>query len=381
MQRSSNQPIRGILDQFGSQPGTAAAIGLPIPVIDPLPATYARPLWSVVIPTYHCAHYLRETLRSVLAQDPGPDCMQIEVVDDHSTRDDPETEVRSIGGERVAFHRNPRNLGAIGNFNTCIRRARGQWVHILHGDDLVEPDFYRTLEDCMHQHPAAALLASRCRYIDGQSNLGQVSDRIPLLESFTTDPSPLFLDNQLRTPAVVVRRNFYECHGGFLDSLIHTADWEMWCRAIARQGGVMVDRPLARYRMFPGSDTSRLMRTAENLRDTARLGALLSQSYAHFDLPRFLERLRLAGWNQLQHFQDLGDEDAIRAHLEFCALLRVTDLNPRLLLKQYLKSIPLVRHLAATVRHLRSSRSGTSPSGRSGDASGEPSRHLQEPQP
>ena len=52
-----------------------------------------RPIWSVMIPTYNCANYLRETLASVLAQDPGADVMQIEVVDDHSTKDDPKAVV------------------------------------------------------------------------------------------------------------------------------------------------------------------------------------------------------------------------------------------------------------------------------------------------
>jgi glycosyltransferase involved in cell wall biosynthesis len=52
------------------------------PRVEPRPPDPARPLWSVMIPTYNCADYLRETLASVLAQDPGPEEMQIEVVDD-----------------------------------------------------------------------------------------------------------------------------------------------------------------------------------------------------------------------------------------------------------------------------------------------------------
>jgi hypothetical protein len=43
-----------------------------------------------MIPTYNCAIYLRETLASVLAPDPGSEHMQIEVVDDFFGKDDPE---------------------------------------------------------------------------------------------------------------------------------------------------------------------------------------------------------------------------------------------------------------------------------------------------
>ncbi|MEH2436132.1 MAG: glycosyltransferase [Nostoc sp.] len=44
--------------------------------ISPVPKETPRPLWSVIIYTYNCANYLRETLASVLAQDPGADVMQ-----------------------------------------------------------------------------------------------------------------------------------------------------------------------------------------------------------------------------------------------------------------------------------------------------------------
>ena len=55
------------------------------PSIAPVPEGVHRPKWSVMIPTFNCANYLRQTLESVLAQDPGPEQMQIEVVDDCST--------------------------------------------------------------------------------------------------------------------------------------------------------------------------------------------------------------------------------------------------------------------------------------------------------
>ncbi len=79
-----------------------------------------RPLWSVMIPTYNCANYLRETLASVLAQDLGPDFMQIMVVDDHSLKDDPEAVVRKIGNGRVEFYRQETNVGHVKNFQTCL---------------------------------------------------------------------------------------------------------------------------------------------------------------------------------------------------------------------------------------------------------------------
>src|SRR6266404_6785487 len=94
------------------------------PAIAPVQDGVHRPLWSVMIPAFNCAKYLQQTLESVLAQDQGSDQMQIEVVDDCSTTDDPKAVVEEVGKGRVAFHRKPKNEGAITNFNACIQRTR-----------------------------------------------------------------------------------------------------------------------------------------------------------------------------------------------------------------------------------------------------------------
>jgi len=95
----------------------------------------SRPLWSVMIPTYNCAQFLRETLASVLMQDLGPEVMQIEVVDDYSTQGDVEAIVQEMGQGRVGFYRQPENRGHVWNFQTCLERSQGRLIHLLHGDD------------------------------------------------------------------------------------------------------------------------------------------------------------------------------------------------------------------------------------------------------
>ncbi|TAN02313.1 MAG: glycosyltransferase, partial [Chitinophagaceae bacterium] len=84
------------------------------PVIPPFSdegSGYFRPLWSVMIPAYNCAQYLTETLESVLQQDPGELKMQIEVCDDASADADIKQLVADIGKGRIAYFRQPENVG------------------------------------------------------------------------------------------------------------------------------------------------------------------------------------------------------------------------------------------------------------------------------
>jgi glycosyltransferase involved in cell wall biosynthesis len=136
-----------------------------VPTIPPIAPDIHRPRWSVMIPTYNCAEHLKQTLCSVLQQAPDPSVMEIEVVDDCSTQDDPEAVVNEFGQGRVRFYRQPQNGGAIHNFNTCIQRSTGELLHILHGDDKVLPGFYGALDQAFQTEPSIGAAFCRSIYI------------------------------------------------------------------------------------------------------------------------------------------------------------------------------------------------------------------------
>jgi cellulose synthase/poly-beta-1,6-N-acetylglucosamine synthase-like glycosyltransferase len=72
---------------------------LPPPLIPGTEGAGTRPFWSVMIPTSNSrGDYLEKTLSSVLQQDPGPEPMQIELIDDRSTDDLAAQTVRRVGG-------------------------------------------------------------------------------------------------------------------------------------------------------------------------------------------------------------------------------------------------------------------------------------------
>ncbi|WP_051151126.1 glycosyltransferase family 2 protein [Mastigocladopsis repens] len=236
------------------------------PQITPIPEGVHRPFWSVMIPTYNCANYLVQTLESVLAQDPGSEHMQIEVVDDCSTKDDSEAVVREIGKGRVSFYRQPQNVGAIRNFNTCIQRSVGQFVHILHGDDFVAPDFYSSYAELLQSHPDATLIISPSISVDENNQHIHVASPLANIDGIITEFAEIqALRNEIHTPTAVVPRKVYEHSGGYYLPLSHTADWEMFFRAGLHGKAVTLDKQVAYYRIHSGSDTSRLALTGKNI--------------------------------------------------------------------------------------------------------------------
>jgi len=215
-----------------------------------------RPIWSVMIPTYNCAKYLAKTLQNVLSQDRGEENMEIWVVDDHSTEDDPKQVVDEIGKGRVKFFRQKSNVGQLNNFETCLNLSRGKVIHLLHGDDFVHPGFYERLEKPLLGDEEIGAAFTGYRFIDANGDLVYngdiISDTPGVLDHFTYS---IASKQVIQTPSIVVKRAVYEKLGGFNKRLKGCEDWEMWVRISCHFKFYYEPKLLASYRIHNNSNT------------------------------------------------------------------------------------------------------------------------------
>src|SRR5690606_31165884 len=174
------------------------------------------------------------------------------------------------------FFRQPRNVGHVRNFNTCLERARGCIVHLLHGDDLVLPGFYERMGRALEEAPHVG--AAFCRYIavnaDGHHTSLAALER-PAAGTLEGWLELIASGQRLQPPAMVVRRDVYERLGGF-DSRIscYGEDWEMWVRIAAHYPVWYEPEPLAAYRVHNQSLTARGARTGAHAADYRKVIAI-----------------------------------------------------------------------------------------------------------
>lgn len=239
------------------------------------------PIFSVVIPTYEPGQFLREALRSVLAQDPGQDQMQIAIVDDASPKADIAALLAGIADpQRVEVHRHSVNLGLAGNWNRAVATARGGLIHILHQDDLVRCGFYSQLLRGFRQVPDIGMAFCRHAYIDEFDVVTRISHR----ERWRAGVLHRWLNcigesQRIQCPSAIVSHKVYEAIGGFREDLRYTLDWEMWVRIAANYPVWYEPATLACYRRHSGNETARLRSSSALGADTLKAIEMLAMHF------------------------------------------------------------------------------------------------------
>lgn len=302
----------------------AAVEELIFPPIRPMLQMVDCPFWSVMITVYGRTDYLKQALLSVLSQALSAAEMEIVVVSDGGISVEQQQAIAScvqeFGQGRVRLHQLAENAGHPHIFSICLDLATGQWVHILHDDDTIEPDFYAALTEGIAAQPELGAAFCRCRIVDERGN----AVRETPLEQEQAGPLQDWLNRiaafcRLQTPAIAVRRAAYEQVGGYCPAARSAFDWEMWQRLATHFAVWYEPRTLATYRQHNATASSSLLRNGGQVAD-ALMAIEVAQRYLPADRRADFARAARANYARralqlAQQFANEGDVEAVLANL------------------------------------------------------------------
>ncbi|MBL8995164.1 MAG: glycosyltransferase family 2 protein [Spirochaetia bacterium] len=108
------------------------------------------PRFSVLCITYQAENTIRDTLRSILAQE--HDSFEV-VVQDNASTDRTAQIVASFKDPRLHFHKNPKNIGIANNIIAGTGNCTGEFLFLMAADDILATDALAETEKLFRLSP------------------------------------------------------------------------------------------------------------------------------------------------------------------------------------------------------------------------------------
>jgi glycosyltransferase involved in cell wall biosynthesis len=205
--------------------------------------------FSIVTPSLDAEATIAQALASV--RDQGYTPLEHVVVDGGSA--DRTMEIVRAAGDHVRWVSEP-DRGLSDAMNKGIAMARGDVVGWLNADDLYLPGALRRVADVFARRPDAEWVTGRCLIVDADGNeirRGITRYKDALLRHWSF---PLFLtQNFVSSPATFARRDALQAVGGLEERFRYSMDYDVWLKLARRSAPVVLDAPLACFRMAEGS--------------------------------------------------------------------------------------------------------------------------------
>jgi len=271
------------------------------------------PMFSVLVPSYNHATYLRPALDSLIAQSASD--WEAVVVDDGSTDE-------SLAIAQAAAARDSRirvvsqtNGGVAAALNTAAAHARGSWFCWLSADDLFAPTALATFAHAISAHPGARFFHANFHLLDEVSQTRRsYATRPDCLAPRGEQIMGLFHHNYVNGITVCFQRSLFTEVGPFDLGYPAAQDLEYWLRVAEHTDLHYLDSVVAVTRVHAGQETMRLPDGGRF--DAAR--ACLTFLEAH-DLPALFPTLDLTQMHGLMAALSVTLRTALHLNAEIYA--------------------------------------------------------------
>lgn len=201
-------------------------------------ACTTNPLVTIGIPTFNRAALVNDCVKSALAQSYS----NIEVVvSDNASTDDTSAALKSFDDPRLRVVTNPENVGHVGNFNRCLREAKGDYFVLLCDDNTLEPTFLEKCVRLANAEPGIPIVmaAYDILMVDDSTNEKKVVPAILSRKHTTgiwdgTEILKEYLCGRISTQTLssIIRTDFLRSNGGYSSEHLYACDEASWLPAL-----------------------------------------------------------------------------------------------------------------------------------------------------
>ncbi len=187
-----------------------------------------QPLVSVLLPVFNGEKHIKEAIDSILLQ--SVKNFELIIINDCST-DSTVKIIETYSDNRIRLIQNKENSGPGISLNNGIDQAEGNYIAIMHADDIATPD--RLEKQCryLEAHINVDIVGAQYRQINEQGELTRVTSSLPT-ETNIIKYSTLF-NNCLCHPTVMFTRSVLQ-RGLRYASLRLNEDYELWTRCLIK---------------------------------------------------------------------------------------------------------------------------------------------------
>lgn len=225
-------------------------------------------LVSICIPLYNSEKYIMAALESATFQTYQP--LEIVVCDDCSTDGSFEKAkafINSFGKSPIMFrlHQNKQNLGMTENWNQVIKMAKGEYIKLIGGDDVLEPECIASQAEILKQDADISLVSCK-KYVMNHKNKKLFSKGYPGQQGshYGKDVAYRALKmggTILGEPVTgLFRKKDFIATSGYDPKIRYHADMDFWIRLLLIGNYYYIKQPLVSFRIHKDSQTVKLNR-------------------------------------------------------------------------------------------------------------------------
>ena len=203
--------------------------------------------FSVIIPLYNKAPYVRKTVESIVGQTFTN--WELIVVDDCST-DGSVTVVEQIIDPRIRVVRLEENGGVGAARNRGVAESTAPYICFLDADDWWEPTFLEEMAGLIERHPDAGIYGTGYYIVkNGKKRVAPIGIDEGFIEGEINycKVYAKTLCMPLTSISVCIPRRTFDEAGGFPLGITLGEDFMLWLRIALTHKTVLLSRPLANY--------------------------------------------------------------------------------------------------------------------------------------